>query len=161
MVVYIIPYQAMYWMFLYFFVFWKKYDPVFLIRTFFPDPDITFFLSPDPYRPKIRIQSGIFGSGSMKKNSKTVEQVENFVIFIFSTLNTILFGQVRPKPNLKRHWDPISLLMDGSGSGFLKSGSWSWSRSAKKPWSTRIRNTGNIWKISQGIMFSMTNPQNT
>ena len=74
---------------------------MFLIRTFFPDPDITFFLSPDPYRPKIRIQSGIFGSGSMKKNSKTVEQVENFVIFIFSTLNTILFGQVRPKPNLK------------------------------------------------------------
>ena len=50
-----------------------------------------------------------------------------------------LFGQVPPKPNQKHHLDLIGLLIDGFGSGFLKSGS----GSAKKPGSIqiRIRNT--------------------
>ena len=30
---------------------------MFRIRGFFPDPDQTFFLSPDPDQPKIRIRS--------------------------------------------------------------------------------------------------------
>ena len=52
------------------------------------------------------------GSGSVKKPPKSEVQVE-FFFFIFSTLNTVLFGQAP----LKHHLDPISLLMDGSGSG--------------------------------------------
>ena len=59
-----------------------------------------------------------------KKLHKTVSTVQ---VDIFSTLNTVLFGQVTPKSNKKHHLDPIGLLMDGSG--FLKSGS----GSAKKP----------------------------
>ena len=59
-----------------------------------------------------------------KKRPKTVSTVQ---VDIFSTLNTVLFGQVTPKSNKKHHLDPIGLLMDGSG--FLKSGS----GSAKKP----------------------------
>ena len=55
--------------------------------------------------------------------------------FIFGTLNTVLFGQVPPKPSQNHHLNDISLLMDGSVSGFLKSGS------AKKPGSIQIRNT--------------------
>ena len=74
---------------------------------FFWDPDRTFFLSPDPYRQKIRIQ--------IHKRPKTVNTSSLFY-FIFSTLNTVFFGQVPPKPNQKHHLDPISLLMDGSGS---------------------------------------------
>ena len=54
---------------------------------------------------------------------------------ISSTLNTVLFGQTPPKPYQNHHLDPISLLMDGSGSGLLKPGF----RSAKKPGSIRIR----------------------
>ena len=64
---------------------------------FFPDPDQTFFLSPDPDRPKIRIQS--------------------------STLNAVIFGQAPPKPYQNHQLDPISLVMDASGSGLLKPGS--------------------------------------
>ena len=58
--------------------------------------------------------------------------------FISSTLNTVLFGQAPPKPYQNHHLDPISLLMDGSGSGILKPGS----GSAKKlgPIRIRIRN---------------------
>ena len=52
------------------------------------------------------------------------------------------FGQVPPKPNQKHHLDLNGLLMDGSGSRFLKSGSgFLKSGSAKKPGSIRIRNT--------------------
>ena len=56
---------------------------------------------------------------------------KNIFDFIFSTLNTVLFGQVPPKPNQKQNLDPISLSLDRSrsGSGFLKSRS----ESAKKP----------------------------
>ena len=71
----------------------------------------------------------------MKISPKTVSTSRKKLYFIFSTLNTVLFGQVTPKPNQKHHLDPIGLLMDGSGSGFLKSGS----GSAKKPGSIRIR----------------------
>ena len=65
-----------------------------------------FCLSPDPDRPKIRIRI------HYKKRPKTVF----FFLLLFSTLNTVLFGQVPPQTNL------IGVL-DGSGSGFLKSGS--------------------------------------
>ena len=61
-----------------------------------------------------------------------------FFYFIFSTLNTVLFYKVPLKPNQKHHLDPIGLLMNRSGSGFLKS----WSGSAKSG-SIRIRNTEN------------------
>ena len=73
----------------------------------------------------------------MKISPKTVSTSRKKLYFIFSTLITVLFGQVTPKPNQKHHLDPIGLLMDGSGSGFLKSRS----GSAKKPGSIRIRNT--------------------
>ena len=41
-----------------------------------------------------------------------------FSSYIFNTLNTILFGQVPPKPNQKHYLNPISLLMDRSRSVF-------------------------------------------
>ena len=56
---------------------------------------------------KIRIQE--------KKRPKNVSTSRKIVYFICSTLNTVLFGQVSPKPNQKHHLDPIKLLMDGSG----------------------------------------------
>ena len=37
------------------------------------------------------------------------------LLFVSSTLNTVLFGQTPPKPYQNPHLDPISLLMDGSG----------------------------------------------
>ena len=46
---------------------------------FLPDPDQTFFRSPDPDRPKIQIRSG--KSGSLKKRPKTGVKVEKNVIF--------------------------------------------------------------------------------
>ena len=55
--------------------------------------------------------------------------------FISGTPNTVLFGQAPPKPYQNHPLDTISLLIDGSGSGLLKSGS----GSAKKPGSIRIR----------------------
>ena len=61
----------------------------------FSDPDQTFFLSldTDPDCPKIRILSG--KSESVKKNlQKTEVQVAFFFSsYIFSTLNTVIFGQ--------------------------------------------------------------------
>ena len=42
------------------------------------------------------------------------------LLFVSSTLNTVLFGQTPPKPYQNPHLDPKSLLMDGSGSGLLK-----------------------------------------
>ena len=45
------------------------------------------------------------------------------LLFVSSTLNTVLFGQTPPKPYQNPHLDPKSLLMDGSGSGLLKPGS--------------------------------------
>ena len=76
----------------------------------------------------------------MKKNvlKRQVQRDKILISYLaLSTVSTVLFGQVTPKPNQKHHLDPIGLLMDGSGSGFLKSGS----GTAKKPdiW---IRNTG-------------------
>ena len=67
------------------------------------------------------------GSGSAeypdpwKKRPKTVSTSRNYFNFIpvFSTLNTVLFGQVTSKPNQKHHLNPIGLLMDGSGSKTL------------------------------------------
>ena len=98
---------------------------------FFPDPDRTFFSesgsAKNPDRPKIRIQI-------YKKRLKNVSTSRKIVYFIFGTLNTVLFGQVPPKPSQNHHLNDISLLMDGSVSGFLKSGS----GSAKKPGSIRI-----------------------
>ena len=61
-----------------------------------------------------------FGSGLFFRIQKLEPQLEENDYVIFSTLNTVLLGQVPPKPN---QLDIISLLMDGSGSGFLKSGS--------------------------------------
>ena len=57
-----------------------------------------------------------------KKRHKTVTTSIYFFNFIFSTLNTVLFGQVTPKPIQEYHLGPIGLLMDGSGSGISKSG---------------------------------------
>ena len=62
---------------------------------FFPDRDQTFFLSPDPDRPKIR--------------PKTEVKVEKNLYFISSTLNTVLFGQAPPKPYQNHHLDSIRL----------------------------------------------------
>ena len=62
-----------------------------------------------------------------------------------------------PKPNQKHHLDPIDLLMDNSGSGFLKSGS----RLAKKPGPIRIRNTGTnhrLTDLKQNNLLSLTEP---
>ena len=56
------------------------------------------------------------------KRPKTVSTSRNNLFSIFSTLNTVFFGQVTPKPYKKKyHLDPIGFLMDVSG--FLKSGS--------------------------------------
>ena len=93
-----------------------------------------FFLSPDPDLPKIRIN---------EKNAKNVRTSKNTFYIVYhiycTTLDTILLGQVPPKPLIKEnHLGPISLLKqnpDGSGSGFLKSGS----GSAKKLRSIQIR----------------------
>ena len=53
-------------------------------------------------------------------------------IWISNTaLNTVLFGQVPPKPNKIHNLYPISKLPDGSGSRLKKPGSGS--GSAKKP----------------------------
>ena len=52
---------------------------------FFPDPDQTFFLSPDPW----------------KKRPKTGVKVEK--IYISCTLNTVLFGQAYQNHHLDPH----------------------------------------------------------
>ena len=112
-------------------------NAVFRIRTFFfrIRIELFFWIRPKIWIRirKIRIWSGKSGSGYMTKTSKNWRTTK----FFFSTLNTVLFGQVHPKPNQKRHLDPISLLIYGSRSGFLKSRS----GSAKNPGSIRIRNT--------------------
>ena len=78
---------------------------------FFPDPDRIFFPASGPDSPKIRILSG--KSGSMKKRPKTFKYRyrtrREILYFIFSTLNTVRFGQAPPKPNQNHHLDPISL----------------------------------------------------
>ena len=71
----------------------------------------------------------------MKKMSKTVSTSRKKNYFLVSTLNTVLFGQVPPKPNQKHHLYHISLLTDRFGSTFLKSGS----GLTKKPGSIMIR----------------------
>ena len=83
------------------------------------------------------------GSGSMKKPPKTVSTSRQVLYFIFSTLHTVLFGQVTPKPNQKNS-------LDGSGYGFLKSGY----GSAKKPGSIRIRNTDCYECCESGMIYS-------
>ena len=83
-----------------------------------------FFLSQDPWKKRRKTES----TGTSRI----------FLNFIFSTLNIVLFYKVTLKPNQKHHLDPIGLLMNRSGSGFLKS----WSGSAKSG-SIRIRNTEN------------------
>ena len=85
---------------------------------------------PDPDRNHRIDQKS--GSGYMKK--------KNIFDFIFSTLNTVLFGQVPPKPNTKHHLDPTSLLIDGSGS-------------AKKPGSIRIRIQNTVFKRKFGVIL--------
>ena len=77
---------------------------------FFPESGSGSAKTPDPVR---------------KKRPKTGVKVE---IFISTRFNTVLFGKAPPKPYQNYHLDPISLLMDGSGS-------------AKKPGSIRIRIT--------------------
>ena len=47
----------------------------------------------------------------MKKRPKNVSKSRNFLNFIFSILNTVLFGQVTPKPNQKHYLDPIGVLV--------------------------------------------------
>ena len=84
-----------------------------LVPIFFPDPDRIFFPASGPDSPKIRILSG--KSGSMKKRPKTFKYryrtSRKILYFIFSTLNTVRFGQLlqSPKPNQKHLLDPISL----------------------------------------------------
>ena len=96
---------------------------VFRIPVFFRILIELIFLSPDldPPEIRIRIRSEKSRSGSMKKKSKNVSTSRHFFYFIFSTLNTVLFGQASPKPHQKHHLDPVCLLMDWSRSGFLKS----------------------------------------
>ena len=72
-----------------------------------------FYLSPD--WPKIWIRIWIH-----EINVQKLYILGEFFVYIFNTLNTILFGQVPPKPNQKHYLNPISLLMDRSRSGFLK-----------------------------------------
>ena len=58
----------------------------------------------------------------MKKNvlKRQVQRDKIFISYLaLSTVSTVLFGQVTPKPNQKYHLDPIGLLMYVSGSGFL------------------------------------------
>ena len=88
---------------------------------FFPESGSGSAKTPDPVR---------------KKRPKTGVKVE---IFISTRFNTVLFGKGPPKPYQNYHLDPISLLMDGSGS-------------AKKPGSIRIRSTGFIlWEVPLGL----------
>ena len=82
--------------------------------VFCPDLDRTFFLSPD--WPKIRMRSGKIRIRIRKKVQKLQQQVEKICIS-YLAISTLSFFQVPPKPNQKHHLDPISLLMDGSGSG--------------------------------------------
>ena len=56
----------------------------------------------------------------MKKRPKTVSTSIKIVYFKFSTLKTVLFGQVPPNPYQTHHSDPVSLLLDGSGSETLR-----------------------------------------
>ena len=102
---------------------------VFRIRVFFfPDPDQIFFLSPDPDGPKIRIRSAKIRIRKKNRPKTGVKVEKDFIGYryiISSNLNTLLFGQFPPnsKTYQNYHLDPISLLMDGSGSGLLKPGS--------------------------------------
>ena len=98
-----------------------------------PDPDQSFFLNPDPDRPKIRIRSGKIPIRIREKNVLKLELKKYYISYL--ALLTLSF-MVRLLQ--KHHLDPVSLFMDGSG--LLKPGS----GSAKKPGSIRIRirNTG-------------------
>ena len=93
----------------------RYFLPVFRIWVIFRIRIELFFLCQDRDRPKIRIRSGKILIRIHEKNR-------------YKTVST-------SRPNQKHHLDAIGLLMDGSGSGFLKSGFWS----AKKPGSIRIR----------------------
>ena len=70
--------------------------PVFRIRFFFVRKRIEiFFLSPDPDQPKIRIRSEKIRIRIHEKNIlKLLSTRRTNLQFIFSTLNTVLFGQV-------------------------------------------------------------------
>ena len=68
-------------------------------------------MSPYPDWLKIRILVGKIRIH--EKNVLTESTSRRFAYFIFSTLKTVLFGQVPPKPNQKHHLDSSSLLMDG------------------------------------------------
>ena len=112
-------------------------DPV---RTFFPESGSglakyldpirkiririgLFFLSLDRDWPNIWIWSGKSGSGSTKKHPKTASTSKT-ICLSFLEISTLSF-LVRFLQNLikEHHLDPISLLTNGSGSGFLKYGS--------------------------------------
>ena len=85
---------------------------MFRIRVFFSRIRVVelFFMSPYPDWLKIRILVGkiriLVGKIRIhEKNVLTESTSRRFVYFIFSTLNTVLFGQVPPKPNQKHHLD--------------------------------------------------------
>ena len=65
---------------------------------FFQDPDWIFFSESG---------SGSAENPDPKKRPKTVSTSKKLAYFIFSTLNTVLFGQVPPNPNKKHHLDLI------------------------------------------------------
>ena len=84
--------------------------------TFLPPPPQAKLQHPSKFGQKSGSDPENPGSGSKKKNFKITRR--NFFLisyFTLSTVNPVLFGQVRPKPYQKHHLDPISLLMDGSG----------------------------------------------
>ena len=83
---------------------------VFRIRVFFQIRIELFFLSPDPDPWKKRPNTVSTCTGQSRK----------FVYFIFSTLNTVLYGPFPPTPNQNHHLDLLGLLMEGSGSRLLK-----------------------------------------
>ena len=81
------------------------YSAVFRIRVFSGSGSAK---NPDPIRENPDLDP-------CKKSPKTARTGRTILYFIFSNLNTVLFGQVHPKPNKKHNLDPISFLMDGSG----------------------------------------------
>ena len=116
---------------------WKRHstacsDPI----NSFSDP--VFFGSGSNFFSWVRIRiEQTSGSGSTERTSKICKYKYKNIYFIpIKHFSHCPFWLDPAKSNKKHHLDPISLLMNGSWSGFLKSGSGS---SAKKPRSIRIR----------------------
>ena len=85
-----------------------------------------------------------------KKRPKTVSTSRKFCYFIFSTFNTVLFGQATSKPNQKQHLDHIGLLMDRSGSWCSEYGS----GSGKKTGSIQIRIRNTAYNVYSQLVRS-------